>query len=152
MYFLRLSYIFLLYYLRVVFTHSVFHFLTRSKTVVPHHSYCHDLPRSAPQVPPIPGYPPCCRGTQIVKNVTKMANRGKTGQVDAVKHSRNWGLLLLRLPYFKLLKISFYTNSNNCISITLIMRIFYYITDHFCDILLCIQLMCYQILYHFKTL
>ena len=26
---------------------------------------------------------------EIVKNVTKMANRGKTGQVDAVKRSKN---------------------------------------------------------------
>lgn len=26
---------------------------------------------------------------EIVKNVTKIANRGKTGQVDAVKSSKN---------------------------------------------------------------
>ena len=38
----------------------------------------------------------------IVKNVTEMANRGKTGQVDAVKRSRNWGgFYYCGIPSFK---------------------------------------------------
>ena len=43
-----------------------FRSLTRSKTVVTHFPKCRDLPCSAPQVPPIPDYPPCCRGRQTI--------------------------------------------------------------------------------------
>ena len=42
-----------------------FRSLTRSKTVVTHCPQYRTLPRSAPQVPPIPGCPSCCRGTRI---------------------------------------------------------------------------------------
>ena len=37
-----------------------------SSLVVPHHPKCRDLPHSAPQVPPIPSYPPCCRGKRTI--------------------------------------------------------------------------------------
>ena len=43
-----------------------FRFLTRSKTVVTCFPNCRSLPRFAPQVPPIPGCPTCCRGTRKV--------------------------------------------------------------------------------------
>ena len=38
-----------------------FRSLTRSKTVVYYFLQCRTLPRSAPQLPLIPGYPTCCR-------------------------------------------------------------------------------------------
>ena len=102
-----------------IFYDLLFCFLTRSKTVVPHRPKNRTLPRFAPQVSINPDYLPCCRGrrkvfyhvyfpswnalicrilarfarfgffVQIVKNVTKLPNRGKTGQVDAVKSSKN---------------------------------------------------------------
>jgi hypothetical protein len=57
----------------ICFSHFQFSFyinplylLIHNKTVVPYHPYCRDLPRSAPQAPLIPGYPPCCRNRRKV--------------------------------------------------------------------------------------
>ena len=43
-----------------------FRSLTRSKIVVPYFLQYRDLPRFTPQLPPIPGYPTCCRGRQTI--------------------------------------------------------------------------------------
>ncbi len=79
---------------------------------------------------------------EIVKNVTQMANCVKTGQVDAVKRSRNWRLLLLwyfNKKYGQLLSM-YITTSRSIITIAcqvLTNLIFHKILCHYEQIFYC---------------